>query len=712
MSLSMRRRHHPVPTVVQHEDNESGAVCLAMVLRAAGRSVPLPELRQACHVDRDGVSPSDLVAAAERYGLAARVVTVAPTDLRDLEPPVIVQWRFTRYVVVEGWAGDRWLLHDPVLGRRDCHSDEFAESFTGTAITVSRAPDFRPGGHPTGPLRRALGLAGDLRAVIWYFCMVAVLLVVPTLLVPQLIKLYAGGLNGAAGIATLSAVIGLAVAAGIQGLLQWLQGRLSVAVGTKVSLRLDVELLHRLLGLPLDYFRRRSAASLTQRLSLVDQVSSALSSVLLTGVTAALTAVAGIVALLVIDWITGVTAIVVAVLGMWFVHRLVVGDRDAVVRMMHEHLRFGIEIGSVFEQIAAVKASGHQRTVIARGLDLHHRFLRAEQRLELRSLLLRAMPQFLGTVGTVIIAAAAAQRVLADELSVGGFAAVLALAALTITPTVTAVTSLERVQGLGAALDRLDDVLTFPHSSVSPGTQPPERIVGELSVDGVSVAHSPWADEILRDITLEVPAGGRLAIVARSGNGLTSLGEVLAGIAPPRTGEIRYDGVTIPDWGARLVGQVALVRQDERTFDFTWRENITMFDPAVDDAAVQRAIRDAQLVDLVNSRPDGLDTQMQEYGQSMSAGQWQCVALARAFARDPAVLILDGATHSLDRATEAAVDRAIRERGMTCIVIGHRSGLMADDDEVVVVDGLGVVERGTAAQLRTGGRLYPTLVTS
>lgn len=159
------------------------------------------------------------------------------------------------------------------------------------------------------------------------------------------------------------------------------------------------------------------------------------------------------------------------------------------------------------------------------------------------------------------------------------------------------------------------------------------------------------------------------------------------------------------------MGQVALVRQDERTFDFTWRDNITMFDPAVDDAAVQRAIRDAQLVDLINSRPDGLDTQMGEYGQSMSAGQWQCIALARAFARDPAVLILDGATHALDRATEAAIDRAIRERGMTCIVIGHRPGLIADGDQVVVVDGPAVVERGTAAQLRTGGRLYPTLVT-
>ena len=685
MASMPRRRHHPVPTVVQHEDNASGAACLTMLLRAAGKVVPQADVRTACHVDRDGVDPHDLVSAAEQYGMTAQQILTTPDDLRAHMPPVIVQWQFTRYVVVEGWNGRRWLLHDPLLGRRDCHDDEFTESFTGTAVTMTPGPQFVADGRSRGTLSRILGLAGDLRAIIAYFCLVGVLLVVPALIIPQLIKLYAQGLAGAAGIAVWSATLGLALAAAVQALLQWLQGSLSVTLATKVSLRLDVELLHRILGLPLDYFRRRSAASLTQRLGLVDQISAALSALLLTGLTAALTAAAGVVALFIIDWVTGVTALLVAVLGGVAVNRLLAHDRDSIVRMLHENLRLGIEIGSVFQQIAAIKASGQQQAVIARGLDLHHRYLRAEQRLELRSLLLRIMPQLLGTLGTVLIAAAAAQRVVAGSLSAGGFAAILALAALTITPTVTAVTIFEQAQGLGAALDRLDDVLEAPSGPGPTLAPPPAGPTGVVQVADLTIAESPWAEALLSDLNFQLAAGQRLAIVGPSGSGLTTLAEVLAGIVPPRSGSVRFDAVSVPEWGDRLVGRVVLVRQDERTFDFTWRDNITMFDPDISDDAVQRAVRDAQLVDVVNSRPLGLDTPMWEYGGSMSAGQWQCIALARAFAREPAVLVLDGATNALDAITEAAIDQAIRARGMTCIVLGHRSALIGDDDAVIVL---------------------------
>lgn len=711
MASGPSARHRQVPTVVQQEDNSSAAACLAMVLRAAGKAVPLSQVRSACHVDRDGVSPQELVAAAQGFGMDADLLQTTPDDLRSLEPPLIAQWQFTRYVVVEGWRGTHWVLHDPLLGRRDSHEDEFTESFTGSAVRLTPGAGFVADGRPRRPLSRIVELAGDLRAVIIYFCLVALLLVVPALIVPELIKLYSGGLTGGAGIAVWSATLGLVLAAAIQGLLQWLQGNLSVRLATKVSLRLDVELLHQLFQLPLDYFRRRSSASLAQRLGLVDQISAALSAMLLTGMTAALTAVAGIVALSVIDWVTGVTALLVAVLGAVSVSRLLARDRDSIVRILHENLRIGIEIGSVFEQIAAIKASGHQRTVIARGLDLHHRYLRAEQRLELRSLLVRIMPQLWGTLGTVAIAAAATQRVVTGEVTAAGLAAILALAALTITPTVTAVTMFERTQGLGAALDRLDDVLDARPSDEPPRPAPEQVLTGTVDVVGLAIAESPWSEPTLQDVSFQLSPGQRLAIVGPSGCGLTMLAEALAGVVPPCSGTVSFDGVAATDWGDHLVGQVTLVRQDERTFDFSWRDNITMFDPDVGDDAVQQAVRDAQLLSLVNSRDQGLDTRMWEYGGSMSAGQWQCVALARAFARDPAVLILDGALNALDGVTASAIDAAIRARGMTCIVLGHRSAWMAPDDQVIVIGDGGVVERGTHATLLAHGTHYQQLVT-
>lgn len=691
----------PIPTVLQHEENSSGAVCLAMILRSHGVYPPLPQLRQDCHADRDGISATDLAAAARRHGMDAEVVRCEPEDLATMPMPVIIHWRFQRYVLVEGRTAHGWQLVDPALGRRVCGPDEMHEAFTGVAIAVTGEPRRPPRGmDPAGPLVRLLTVVDDTRPVLVYFALVALLLVVPTLMVPRLIQLFADSLMGTAGLAAGAAALGLAVAAGITGLLQWLQATVGVGVATHISWHTDVRLVGRLLDLPLDFLERRTTSSLTQRTMLADQLSSGVSSVLLTGLTAGLTALAGTVALLVLDVWVGLAAVITGLLAVLATVQLLRREEDGSVRLIHETLRLGVAVGSTFSQIVAVRAGGHEEAMIGRVIDAQHRILRAEQRMELRSLFLRSLPVLFGGIGTTVIAAVAAARAMNGAVPPASYAAVLALAALTITPLVQAAAVAEQGRRLEAALDRIDDVVAECPPPATDDEPPGRSMTGTVALTDVCYRSSPWQPELLRNVSLQVPVGARVIVVADPGSGSSTIARLLAGLITPTAGQVTYDGIEVSHWDRPdLTRQVALVRSDAVSVEATWSDNIGLFDPDVSEQAIRTAATEVGFDPWLARHPAGLHTPIRPFAENISTGEWQVTAILRALARSPRVLILDHAMTALDAATACAVDQAVRSRRITCLELGPPGPWTRDTDSVVLLDAGRVAAMGSHGEL-------------
>ncbi len=228
-------------------------------------------------------------------------------------------------------------------------------------------------------------------------------------------------------------------------------------------------------------------------------------------------------------------------------------------------------------------------------------------------------------------------------------------------------------------------------------------------------ATSSYASErwTLREISADIPAGTRTALVGETGSGKTTLAYLVARLYEPQRGRVEIDGVDIRDMTlASLAATVGLVSQETYLFHASIRENLRFAHPQASDGEIEDAARAAQIHELIASLPEGYDTPVGERGYRFSGGEKQRMAIARTVLRNPPVLILDEATSALDTETERAVQRALDDlsRGRTTIAIAHRLSTIRDADQILVLDSGRIVERGAHDELLEMGGRYTALL--
>ena len=232
-----------------------------------------------------------------------------------------------------------------------------------------------------------------------------------------------------------------------------------------------------------------------------------------------------------------------------------------------------------------------------------------------------------------------------------------------------------------------------------------------LRLENVTFGYSTMEPPVVEDFSLEVRPGQRVALVGGSGSGKTTIGKLACRLLTPWSGSVRIAGVDIGDIpSGRLGSIVSYVNQDIVLFDGTVRDNVTLWNSNIDERAVTQALRDAEILQEVMSRPGKYDAPVGENGRNFSGGQRQLLELARSLVTGPDLLVLDEATAALDPVTEARIDDNLRRRGASCLIIAHRLSTIRDADEIVVLDRGRVVERGTHEQLLARDGAYCALI--
>jgi ATP-binding cassette, subfamily C, bacterial CydD len=275
-------------------------------------------------------------------------------------------------------------------------------------------------------------------------------------------------------------------------------------------------------------------------------------------------------------------------------------------------------------------------------------------------------------------------------------------------------------------LDKVGQFFYVGMSGIASGTDVRKQLAQPAAIpdrDGVAAPASPngaiefshvdfaYRDDVpvLQDVSFSVGTGEKVAVVGPSGSGKTTVANVVLRFLEPGGGSISVAGADVADAPADWVrSRIALVAQSTFLFTGTLRDNLLVADPDASDDDVRRALADADLTEFVAGLPQGLDTPVGERGLSVSGGQAQRIAIARAFLKDAPILVLDEPTSNIDLTSEAAIVAAIDRLsvGRTVLVIAHRLSTVRHVDRIVVLDAGRVVETGSHDQLVASGGHY------
>ncbi|MET0306141.1 MAG: ABC transporter ATP-binding protein [Solirubrobacterales bacterium] len=319
--------------------------------------------------------------------------------------------------------------------------------------------------------------------------------------------------------------------------------------------------------------------------------------------------------------------------------------------------------------------------------------------------LLGLLPQ----LGIALVLLIGGRQVIAGNLSLGAFTAFYTYVAMLAAPMRMLGMALGMAQRAIASGNRLFEILDREPKIESPAdAQPLAAGGGRVEMRGVSLRYGEGA-EALSEIDLAIEAGRTVALVGPSGSGKTSLVALIARLYDPSEGDVSIDGVDVRELDlVSLRSEVAFVGDESFLFSASIAENIAYAQSDATREAIEAAARRAQADGFIRDLPAGYDTVVGERGLTLSGGQRQRVAIARALLADPRILILDDATSSVDATTETAIKTGLQEAmaGRTTFVIAHRLSTVSLADEVVVMDGGQIVDRGSHAELLEGCGFY------
>ena len=706
-----------VPVVMQLEALECGAAALCMVMAYYGKWVPLEQARLDCGVSRDGSKAKNIYLAAEHYGFSVKAFRMSPESLKENgQFPCIIHWNMNHFVVLDGFRGNHVYINDPARGQVKVTWDEFDRAFTGVVIIPVPGEGFEPSGKRRSTVefarKRLIGAGAAVAFVMLTTAIMYLFGIVNSVTSRIFMDRLLTGINRDWLYPFISVLILLAV---IQTAVAWAQAVYSLKINGKMAVIGSTTYMWKVLRMPMEFFSQRLAGDIQSRSDMNASIAGTLVNTFAPLLLNTVMMVFYLVLMLRQSAMLTLIGIVTLVLNI-VMSRIISNKRINTTRvLMRDAGKLEATTVRGIEMIETIKASGAENGFFQKWAGYQASVNAQTVKAAKTNQFIGMVPAFFSTLANYAVLIVGIWMTMEGTFTLGAVLMFQGFLGSFMSPAMTLVSAGQTIQEMRTQMERIEDVMEYPEDEnvTEHETEVTElaKLKGNVELKNVTFGYSRLEAPLIEDFSLSLKTGQRVALVGASGCGKSTVSKLVSGLYQPWSGEILFDGRPRSAYPREvMVGSLAVVDQDIILFEDTVANNIKMWDNSIQDFEMILAARDARIHDDITALPGGYQHKLTSGGRDLSGGQRQRMEIARVLAQDPTVIILDEATSALDARTEYEVVNAIRDRGITCIVIAHRLSTVRDCDEIIVLDHGKVAERGTHDELMALGGVYADLV--
>ncbi|MUG97505.1 ATP-binding cassette domain-containing protein [Scytonema sp. UIC 10036] len=685
--------------VLQHSEEDCGAACLASVAKHYGRNFTLNHIREVVGTGQLGTTLLGLKRGAETLGFNARPVKTSPElidRMNEAPLPAIVHWKGNHWVVLYGKKGKKCVVADPAVGIRYLTEKEIADGWKDWLMLLLE-PDpirfFAQENDKVSGFERFFKRVWIFRKILAQALPLNLILGLLSLASPFLLQILTDDVLVRGDTKLLTTVaIAVVVMNLISSSITWVQSNLIAHFAQRLQLGLVLEFGRQILRLPLSYYESRRSGEIVSRLRDIDQINRLVSQVVVTLPSKIFIAAVSFGIMIFYSWKLTVVAIFIAIM----MTTSTIIFQPTLRNKTRELLITEAETQGVLVETFKGAMTLKSTTAAPQFWDEFQSKFSSLASLTLRtiqiSIVNNTFSSFVSAIGSVILLWFGGNLVInsAENLSIGQLLAFNSMNGNFLSLIGTLISFVDEFTRAKTATQRLTEVIDATPENEGDGKKPYAKISGNADIVCTNVNfHYAGRVDLLENFSLTIPGGKVIALIGKSGCGKSSMAKLIAGLYPLSSGSIRLGVYDIYDLSLDcLRQQVVLVPQDAHFWSRSIIENFRLGSPHLSFEQIVRACQVAGADEFISKLPDKYQTILGEFGANISGGQRQRLAIARAIATDPAVLILDESTAGLDPVSESQVlDRLLKHRqGKTTIMITHRPRVINRADWVILLE--------------------------